>query len=216
MENNEKYKGRVVAISAYSVPGAWDNWALPEYSYSGVALMENGELESFHAGYSDSPKPEPDASPELMAQYEAILAKKDAERRAQLAEKERNSPAFGKKMQVLKGKNKGFVGIVKWVGESRYGKSALLINEAGEKVFTKPHNLLLIEEAQPEEPSKVVVGAKVVVKMGQNAGVAGTVQWMGETRYGYKAKVQTSSGVVWAKPANLEVSDESEVKALIA
>lgn len=215
MENG-KYKGRVVAISAYSTPGAWDNYALPEYSYHGIALMENGELESFHAGDSNSGMPQPDASPELMARYQELLAKKEAERRAVQTEKERNSPAFGKKMQVLKGKNKGFVGIVKWVGESRYGKSALLINEAGEKVFTKPHNLLLIEEAPPEEPSKVVIGAKVVVKMGENAGVAGTVQWLGETRYGYKAKVQTSNGVVWAKPANLEVSDESEVKVMIA
>lgn len=210
-----KYKGRIVETYSSATPGAWDNWALPERSYYGYALTEEGKLELVCLGHSDDGAlPEPDASPEIMEAYKKMQEEAHAKKRAEQAERELHTPRLGKKMEVLKGKNKGFVGIVKWVGETRFGESALLINEAGEKVFTKPTNLKFLEAAV--EGPKVEVGSKVTVKMGQHAGKAGTVEWMGETKYGYKAKVNTSSGVVWAKPGNLEVSDEAEVKALIA
>lgn len=212
---DSKYKGRIVETYSYSTPGAWDNYALPEYGYYGVALTEEGKLEQISLGHSDQgPLPAADATPEVLEVYEKMKAAARAARDAEKKEKERNAPAYGKTMEVLKGKNKGFVGVVKWVGSTKFGDSALLINDKGEKVFTKPHNLKLIAEA-PIEP-EISVGSKVKVKMGKNAGRAGTVEWMGETKYGYKAKVKTSEGDVWANPKNLEMSDESEVKAMIA
>lgn len=195
------FKNRIVSINRYPTPGAWDNFALPEYSYSAVVVKEDLTIDCVPAGNDE---PQVDATPELMAVYEAYLAAREAERQANARERELNTPRIGRTMEVLKGKNKGFQGIVKWVGASRFGESALLINEAGVKVFTKPSNVKFIAEALPQP--KIEQGTNVRVKMGKHAGKTGKVEWMGDTRFGYKAKVETQDGAVWANPKNLEVA----------
>lgn len=206
----EKYKGRIVAVSSSATSGAWDNWALPERTYYATVVNENNEVVGgIYAGNSDQGFAEVDAPAELMAVYEAHVKVLEEKRRAEQAkryeeelERERNAPDLGKKMELLKGKNKGFQGVVKWIGENRWGVSVLLVNEKGDKVFTKPHNLKLLAEA-PAEPKK---GDKVKVLFGKNAGKVGTVAWLGETKYGRKVKVETSEGDVWANPSNLEAA----------
>jgi hypothetical protein len=119
-----KYKGRVVEVRQYSTPGAWDFDLLPPYSYSAVVIEQDGSVNVVSAGYE---APEEDASEELKAVYKAYLAEMERKREAEWRERERNTAKVGRKMEVLKGKNKGFQGIVKWVGQSKFGPSALLI-----------------------------------------------------------------------------------------
>lgn len=216
MADLSQYKGRIVSITSHTNAGAWDNFAIAEFSYFAVVLSEDGKsVTEVFAGDSEHEAPKIDATPENLAAYDAMMREKYRIYREEEAERQRNSPAYGKVMEVLKGKNKGFVGTVKWLGSTKFGESALLINERGEKVFTKPHNLKLIAEAAPEPEIKV--GSKVTVKMGTHAGKSGTVDWVGETKYGYKARVKATDGtVVWAKPGNLILSDESEVRSMIA
>lgn len=192
--------GRIVMVTQHNTPGAWDNYALPEHYYRATYLDESGKIQTQEVPAGTVP----DASPELIAQYDAIMAEGRARAEAKRLEEERNTPRVGKVMEVLKGKNRGFSGTVKWVGESKYGPSALLIDEAGRKVFTKPTNLTLIKEAPP--PVVIEPGMVVEVKMGPNAGKVGTVVWVGQTRYGYRARVEVKgqSKDVWTSEKNLE------------
>ena len=197
------FEGKVVAVSKYSNPGAWDNHAMPEFCYTAL-VVDEGQIKSIVAGHEEV---EVDATPELQEIYKTYLDGRLAELNAQRAEEEKRTARKGRVMRVLKGKNKDFVGTVKWVGETKYGRSSLLINEAGVKVFTKPHNVEMITEAPPEITPSSIINTTVKVKMGQNAGKVGLVEWAGMTKFGKvsaRIKVEGEEKPVWATLGNLE------------
>jgi RNase P/RNase MRP subunit p29 len=195
-------KNRVVAVRKYSTPGAWDFDLLPEWSYSIVYYNEEGKLSATSQCGGEAPVV--DATPELKAKYAAHLAAEAEKEEAENRERELRTARLGRKVKILKGKNKDFVGIVKWVGETKYGSSALVIDEAGKKVFTKPTNVITLEEAP--KPVALSVGLSVKVGYGQHSGKVGTITWVGETRYGTKAKIQSGEEIIWANPRNLELA----------
>ena len=216
----EKYKGRVVRVSAYSTPGAWDFYLLPEYTYSAVAVDENGEIVSgIPAGDSnDGACPEPDASPEVMAIYEAHLKAREEERKAKEAEENKHRPEIGKRMMVKAGKNKGFVGDVVFVGETRYGMTAKLVAEDGKSVFTKPHNLQLVS-VRPTSDARKGDSVKVnnLARKAEFRGRVGVVEYRGQTKYSPDAVlVVFGEEKGWFQPHEIEASDEKQVKALLA
>lgn len=170
MALESKYAGRVVAVQRYNTPGAWDNYMIPEYTYSAVVVEQDGSIAVVSAGHEEI---QVDATPECKAIYARYLEAEQVALEEKRREQERRTPRLGRKMQVLKGKHKGFVGTVKWTGCSSYGPTALLVNEAGAKVWTKPTNVVMLEEAPPAK--ELSVNDKVRVKMGENAGKVGAV-----------------------------------------
>lgn len=190
--------GRILSVSEHNV-GGWDDY---QPVYTATYLDESGKVQYQTVSYGTVP----DATPEVRAQYEVLESERRERQRLEREELEKHRPARGKVMEVLKGKNKGFIGEVKWVGESKYGPSALLIakDAAGNetKVFTKPTNVKLVREATP--PAPLVVGQTVEVLMGPNAGKVGVIGWMGETQYGPKVELECSGVRVKTSPKNLK------------
>lgn len=210
MTNLDEYKGRIVAVQKYDTSGAWDNWNIPQHSYNAIVIEQDGTVNTVFGGHNPI---EVDASEEAKAIYAIHLQKQEekyqkenAERLAQEAEADKNVAKKGRLMEVLKGKNKGFVGTCKWVGETKYGESALLINEQGVKVFTKPHNVKTLEEAAPVLTESAAINSEVKVLAGPNAGKIGIVDWAGMTKFGkVSAKIKVGEDYIWTTLTNLEL-----------
>lgn len=150
---NFKHLGGLVRVDTCYNPGSWDNYAMDPELYYAIVINENNEIKSIRVDMALGEKlKQVKPNPNTMAIYNTIIERDLAEKRAietakrkaelekAKAEKQAKSALIGKQVQILKGKNKGFTGLVKWIGETQYGTAALLINN-GTKVYTKWTNI---------------------------------------------------------------------------
>ena len=156
---NFKYLGGLIRVDQSYNPGSWDNYAMDPDLYYAIVITEKNEIQSIRVSMELGEKLKKIIpSPETLAKAKAIWDKQDlekrafetAKRKAELekinAEKQLKASLIGKLVKVKLGKNKGFTGQVKWIGDTQYGTAALLIDQIGTKVYTTWTNIKEVVE----------------------------------------------------------------------
>lgn len=128
----------IIQTRKMDYPGAWDNWALPEY-YTQGQILENGKL--WWCTVPDGTQP--NATPEQIEEAATIVRlEAEAKRMAEL-EREAKTPRKGRLVRVVRGRKvpKGTEGRVFWYDMNQWGWSCGIELQNGERVFTSASNV---------------------------------------------------------------------------
>lgn len=89
----------------------------------------------------------PDATPEIMAKYQAWEAEQARKYRERMAAEEAARPERGKTLKVVRGRKvpQGTVGACIWVGEGRWGKRVGIKDESGAVHWTAITNVEVVQ-----------------------------------------------------------------------
>lgn len=133
----------IIETQQRDYPGAWDNWALPQF-YTVACILAADGLSYTWETVPDGTKP--NATPEQVAAYEWIRFGEDRDRERQEEERRFNTPTKGKQVRVFKGRKVpiGTEGRVFWYGENQWGYSCGLELQDGTRVFTAAGNVQVI------------------------------------------------------------------------